>query len=293
MGDQLTVKNLFARDEVRNKFQELLGKRAASFITSVLQTVSQNQLLAKAEPTSIYHSAAVAATLDLPLNSSLGFAYIIPYNQKQPDGTWKQVAQFQMGYKGIIQLAQRSGTYKTINATDVRLGEIKSHNRLTGEIVFEWIQDSEAREKLPVIGYASFMELLNGFQKTGYMTVSELKAHGLKFSKTYAKAGSLWNQSFDSMAIKTVLKLLISKYGPQSIDMQRAIISDQAVINDVDTQDVTYVDNDAVAVDKEAERVALMIEDAKTIDDLDAIYEHVQDAQMDLFLSKKATFSNK
>jgi recombination protein RecT len=262
---QLTVKNLFARDEVRNKFQELLGKRAPAFITSVLQTVSQNDMLTKAEPTSIYHSAAVAATLDLPLNGSLGFAYIVPYNQKQQDGSYRQVAQFQMGYKGFIQLAQRSGTYKTINATDVRQGEIKRHDRLTGEIEFEWEQNEEIREKLPVIGYAAFFELLNGFKKTTYKTVAELRGHGQKYSKTFSKTGSLWNQSFESMATKTVLKLLISKYGPQSIDMQRAIITDQAVINDADTVDVTYVDNDGEKEDIDLEDLQFLFDSKKSL----------------------------
>ena len=120
----LTTKSLFARDDVKAKFQEMLGKRATSFITSVLQIVASNDLLAKADPTSVYQSAAVAATLDLPLNNNLGFAYIVPYNQKQKDGSYKTVAQFQLGYKGFIQLAQRSGQFKTISATPVYEGQL-------------------------------------------------------------------------------------------------------------------------------------------------------------------------
>lgn len=250
---QLTVKNLFGKDEVRNKFQELLGKRAPSFITSVLQIVASNALLAKADPHSVYHSAAVAATLDLPLNNNLGFAYIVPYNQNYVDGQddkgkdiWKkrQVAQFQMGYKGFIQLAQRSGQFSTINATDVREGEIKKYDKLTGHIEFDWIQDEEERLKKPVIGFVSYFRLLNGFEKIHYMSLAKLNAHGLRYSQTMKNKKGLWVDDFDSMATKTVLKLLLSKFAPLSIDMQKAVVVDQAVINDSENLDVTYADND-------------------------------------------------
>lgn len=237
--NQLTTKTLFERDDVKKKFTEMLGKRATSFITSVLQITSQNKLLASADPVSIYQSAAVAATLDLPLNNSLGFAYIVPYNAKQADGSFKQVAQFQLGYKGFIQLAQRSGQFKTIAATPVYEGQLIEENPLTGYL-FDW----KARKSDKIIGYAAFFQLLNGFEKTLYMTVDDLKKHGAKFSQTYKKGFGLWKDDFDSMAIKTVIKLLLSKFAPLSVDMQRAVITDQAVINDADTQDVTYVDFD-------------------------------------------------
>lgn len=242
----LTTKNLFAKDEVRNKFQEMLGKRATSFITSVLQIVASNKLLAKAEPHSVYHAAAAAATLDLPLNNNLGFAYIVPYNEstKNKLGEWVtvQVAQFQMGYKGFIQLAQRSGQYKLINAVDVREGELIGKNLLTGELVFKWEQDEDKRDALPIIGYVSYFELLNGFSKIMYMSVKKLHAHASKYSKTYQKNKGKWVDDFPSMALKTVLKLNISKYGPLSVDMQKAITFDQAIIKDADTMDVTYAD---------------------------------------------------
>ncbi len=243
---QLTVKNLFGKDEVRQKFQEMLGKRAPSFITSVLQIVASNSLLAKADPHSVYHSAAVAATLDLPLNNNLGFAYIVPYNQSvQIDGKWekKQVAQFQLGYKGFKQLALRSGQFKGMNATDVREGEMKERNRLTGEIKFVWIQDEELRAKTPIVGYLSYFELLNGYAQTLYMSMTELQKHGKKYSQTYKNDKGLWKDDFDSMALKTVTKLNLSKNAPLSVEMQKAITFDQAIVNDSDTEDVTYVDN--------------------------------------------------
>lgn len=277
----LTIKNLFGRDEVRNKFQEMLGKRAPSFITSVLQIVASNNLLAKADPHSVYHSAAVAATLDLPLNNNLGFAYIIPYNQKQPDNTWKTVAQFQMGYKGFIQLAQRTGQFKSLGATRVFDGQLIKNDPLLGP-TFDW----EKKKSDLIIGYAAAFSLVNGFEKVSYWSQSDLEKHGLKYSQTFKKGYGLWKDDFDAMAIKTVIKLLLSKYAPLSIDMQRAVVVDQAVINNEDASDITYVDNEPEAIDKEAERITLMIQDAKTVEELQAIGPHVKDEQLDIFTVK-------
>lgn len=299
VGNQsLTVKTLFAKDEVKTKFQELLGKRAPQFITSVLQIVASNNLLSKADPYSVYHSAAVAAVLDLPLNPNLGFTYIVPYNQKyQEDGQWKtkQVAQFQMGYKGFKQLALRSGQFIRMNATDIREGEIKKHNRLTGEIDFQWIEDYEARKKTKVVGYVSFFELVNGFTQTFYMSVGELEAHGKKYSQTFKKDMGLWKDNFESMCLKTVTKLNLSKNAPLSVEMQKAVVVDQAVINDAEALDVTYTDNDQEIsqVDKERERVALLIKDATTIEQLESISQHVDADQTELFKSKKEQLKSK
>lgn len=279
---QLTVKSLFNRDDVKNKFQELLGKRSSSFITSVLQIVASNDLLSKADPSSIYQSAAVAATLDLPLNNNLGFAYIVPFNMKQKDGTFKTVAQFQLGYKGFIQLAQRSGQFKTISATPIFEGQLVEQDPLTG---FKF--DFKQKKSDAVIGYASYFQLLNGFEKTLYMTVDDLKKHGVTYSQTYKKGFGLWKDNFDAMAIKTVLKLLLAKFAPLSIEMQKAVITDQAVINDSETNDVTYLDNDQVEIDKEAERVVLMIEHAETLEELKKIEPHVKEGQLDLYTVKK------
>ncbi len=226
----LTVKSLFAKDEVKKKFNEMLGKRSAAFMTSVVQIVSQSENLAKCEPMSIFNAAAMAATLDLPINSQLGFAYILPYRDK---------ASFQLGYRAYIQLAQRTGQFKTISATPVYEGQIVSENPLTG-FEFDW----SAKKSETLIGFAAYFELLNGFQKTLYMTRKELEDHGMKYSKTFRKGFGLWKTDFEAMASKTVLKLLLSKFAPLSIEMQQAVIVDQAVINDHETQDITYVDND-------------------------------------------------
>lgn len=284
---QLTTKSLFERDDVKQKFRELLGKRASSFMTSVLQIAAQNQLLAKADPVSIYQAAAVAATLDLPLNQNLGFAYIVPYNQKYKDerGTWqtKQVAQFQMGYKGFIQLAQRSGQFKSIYSTPVYEGQIVEANPLDG-----YVFDFAKRSSDKIVGYAAKFKLLNGFEATWYMTIDQLRAHGSKYSKTYTNDKGLWNTDFDAMANKTVIKLLLSKFAPLSVEMQKAVISDQSVINNADTEDVTYIDNQPEQVNKEEERLQLMIEDAKSLNELTNLQP-----QVELFPDLAPAYENK
>lgn len=279
------VKQMFERPDVQAKFKELLGKRSSSFCTSVLQIVASNPMLSKADAGSIYQAAAVAATLDLPLNNNLGFAYIVPYNNKQPDGTFKTVAQFQMGYKGFIQLAQRSGQFKSIYASPIFKGQVVNENPLDG-YEFDFTIKSDV-----LIGYAAKFKLLNGYEATLYMSIEQLKKHGGKYSKTFNNKGGLWNTDFDAMANKTVLKLLLSKFAPLSIDMQRAVITDQALVNDADTVDVTYIDHEEPEIDKEAERIVLMISDATTIEQLLKIKPFVKEAQTDLFENKFSELS--
>lgn len=292
MSNQLTTKALFERDDVKQKFKEMLGKKATSFITSVLQITAQNQLLAKADPVSVYQSAAVAATLDLPLNQNLGFAYIVPYNQSYKDesGVWqkKQVAQFQMGYKGFIQLAQRSGQFKSIYSSAIYEGQLINANPLDG---YEF--DFTAKKSDTIIGYAARFKLLNGFEATWYMDIEQLKKHGSKYSKTFDNAKGLWNTDFEGMANKTVIKLLLSKFAPLSVDMQRAVITDQAIINDAETQDVTYIDNEPIQIDKEAERVALMIQDAETVAELMKVQPFVSEENSALYEVKFSELSKK
>lgn len=280
---QLTQKDFFNKEAVKRKFEELLGKRAPAFITSVLQITQSNNMLINADPMSVFNAAAVAATMDLPLNQNLGFAYIVPYNERQKDNTFKQVAQFQMGYRGFIQLAQRSGQFKTISASPIYQGQIVSNNPLTG-IEF----DFGKKESDVIIGYAAYFKLLNGFEKTLYMSAEELKKHGLRFSQTYKKGFGLWKDDFDGMAIKTVIKLLLSKYAPLSIEMQTAVIADQSIIKDADTTEVTYPDNtDYVDVDKEAERLQLMLNDCKSVEDVKKLQEQMPNVDIAIFEARK------
>ena len=227
----LSIAQYVRQDAVSKRLNELLGKRAPQFVTSLVSAVNANSLLAGCKPESVLTPALTAASLDLPINQNLGFAYLIPYKNKTGE-----VCQFQMGYKGFIQLAQRSGYYKTINATDVREGEMTGFDRLSGELSFEWLDGAE-RSKAKVVGYVAYFQLLNGFEKSLFMTTEELEKHAQKYSKNYAKYKTgLWADNFDSMAKKTVLKLLISKFGPLNTQLEDAIQKDQ-------TADDEYVDN--------------------------------------------------
>ncbi|WP_207425969.1 recombinase RecT [Pedobacter sp. SYSU D00535] len=282
---QQLTKQFFSQDNVRKKFEELLGKKAQGFVTSVLQCVSSNAHLVNAETNSIYQAAMMAATLDLPINNNLGFAYIIPYTQSYKDdkGIWqkKQVAQFQLGYKGFIQLAQRSGQFKTISATPIYAGQIVRNNPLTG-IEFDFSVTAEGEP----VGYAAYFSLLNGFEKTLYMTTEEVKKHGVKYSKSFSTG--VWTSDFPSMAIKTVTKLLLSKFAPLSIEMQKAVTVDQSVINNAETEDITYIDTTEPQdqTDKEVERMYLLISDATSKKELESLRPDVPEQLLDLFNQK-------
>jgi recombination protein RecT len=276
------IKQYFQQDAVKNKFNELLGQRASAFITSVLQIANSNEMLKDAEPASVYNAAAVAATLNLPLNNAIGHAYIVPFKEKQKDGGFKTKAQFMLGYKGFIQLAQRSGQFKTISAAPVYEGQLIEENPLTG-FVFDW----KAKKSEKVVGYAAYFQLITGFEKTLYMTVGDLEKHGKRFSQTFKKGFGLWKDDFDNMAQKTVLKLLLSKYAPLSIDMQKAVVADQAIVQDADTLDVSYVDNSTPVIDDSIDRIAKLIESATTLAELNEVELHLPEELIDLFESKK------
>ena len=275
------IKLFFEREDVKTKFKEMLGQKSTSFITSVLQIISQNSLLSKADPLSVYQAAAVAAALDLPLNHNLGFAYIVPYNDKNKG----QVAQFQIGYKGFIQLAQRSGQFKSIYSSAIYEGQIIDANPLDG-----YKFDFTKKTNDVVVGYAAKFSLINGFEAVYYMSIDQLKKHGSTYSQTFKKGFGLWKDNFDAMATKTVLKLLLSKYVPLSVDMQKAVVCDQSVVNDFETIDVTYIDNDKVVevVDKEAERLEMMINDCTDKKELMNLSKHIKAEQQELF-NKKLT----
>jgi len=240
-----TLKSLLASEEVSKKMNEILKGRASTFTTSILQIANSNSMLARAEPKSILGAAMTAATLDLPLNNNLGYAYIVPFNEKQKgSGEYITKAQFMLGYKGFVQLAMRSGQFKTLNSTDVKEGEIESRDRLSGTMEFSWIDNDTERAKAKTIGYVAYFKLNNGFEATFYMSVEELEEHAKKYSQTYKKYGSgLWKDDKPGMSKKTVLKLLLGKQAPLSIDMQTAVTTDQAVVNDIEGNDVSYVDN--------------------------------------------------
>ena len=226
-----SVRGLLSNESVKQRFQEILKGNASGFCANLAVMVSNSTQLLKCDPMSVVSAAVVSASLNLPLDPNLGFAAIVPFRDK---------ATFQVMYKGLIQLAQRSGQYKTIGVSEIYKGELISENRLTGEYVF----DFSARESNEIIGYAAYFKLINGFEKTVYWTVEKVKIHATKYSQTYKSGYGKWIDDFDSMAKKTVLKNLLSKWGILSIELQRAVITDQSVINGINEDaDVEYIDN--------------------------------------------------
>ncbi|AEB62138.1 hypothetical protein BUN12_3769 [Bacillus amyloliquefaciens] len=215
-----TMKGLLSSPAVMNRFEEVLGKRASQFTASILSLYNSENTLQKAEPMSVISSAMVAATLDLPVDKNLGYAWIVPYKGR---------AQFQLGYKGYIQLALRTGQYKSINCIPVHKGELQKWNPLTEEIEI----DFEKRESDAVIGYAAYFELLNGFRKTVYWTKTQVEKHKKKFSKSDFG----WGKDWDAMALKTVLKSMLSKWGILSVEMQKAVIEDNEERERIDITD--------------------------------------------------------
>lgn len=238
------LKSMLNGENVKARFNELLGKKAPGFISSLLSVVNNNELLKKAEPQSVLNSAVIAATLDLPINPNLGMAAIVPYNDR---GSNKCVAQFQIMYKGLVELCQRSGQFASLIDEVVYEGQLIKKNKFTGEYVFE--EDAKTSNK--VIGYMAYFKLINGFEKTSYMTIDEISLHAKKYSQAYKKGFGVWRDDFDSMARKTVLKLLLGKYAPKSIETTKAIMFDQASINGNMIEEHSVVDAEIQYVDNE------------------------------------------
>jgi len=228
------VSSLLNQESVKKRFENMLGKKAAGFMSSVISATQGNKELKKADPMSIVAAAAVAASLDLPINPSLGFAHIVPYGGQ---------AQFQMGWRGFVQLAMRSGQYKTINVCVVYEGELLKNDRFTGEMQFS----EGSKESDKIIGYVAYFKLLNGFEKWLYMTVEQVQAHGKKYSKSFDNPKGKWKTDFEAMALKTPIKLLLSRFGILSTEMQTAVQSDQAVIKHDGSY--SYVDGADDAID--------------------------------------------
>lgn len=223
-----TIKQLMSSEKVKKRFEETLGDKAPQFMTSIINLVNGDTNLQKCNQMSVIASAMVAATLDLPVDKNLGYLWIVPYGNK---------AQAQIGYKGYIQLALRTGQYRNINVIEVYEGELKSFNRLTEEIDL----DLEGRVSDKVIGYTGYFELINGFRKTVYWSKDDIERHKKKFSKT----GFAWKDNYDAMAKKTVLRNMLNKWGILSIEMQKAYTED---VKDPDEPMVTE-DGEIIDID--------------------------------------------
>lgn len=224
MSSELTITRMVHDQGFIKQAQDTLGEGTQQFLSSVLSLFNSKKELQSLDPVKLYNCCLMAAAIKLPFNSNLGQAYIIPY---------KGEPQLQIGWKGFVQLAQRSGQFKTIGVNAVYENEIGGIDSLTGEIIFDFKLKKEGQ----VVGYMAYFRLLNGFEKNLYMTVEELKRHGKRYSQTFKSNTGVWVDNFDAMAKKTVIKLLLSKFAPLSIDLQKAIEIDQS-----DT-DGDYADN--------------------------------------------------
>ena len=203
------LKQVMASPSVQQQFQNALDKNSNLFVASLIDLYASDTYLQQCEPAQVVAEALKAATLKLPINKSLGFAYIVPYKKQG-----KQIPQFQLGYRGMIQLAMRSGIYKYLNADIVYEGEYKGYSKLTGDLDLTGEKKSDI-----VVGYFAYIESVNGFKKAVFATRDDMEAHAKKYSKAFGHEGSPWQTEFDQMAIKTMLRKLLSKYGLMTVDM--------------------------------------------------------------------------
>lgn len=250
-------------DAYKNLINKTLGDkdRATRFIASISSAVATNASLQECDAGTILSGALLGESLGLSPSPQLGQFYLVPFNDSKKGC---KVAQFQLGYKGYIQLAIRSGQYKDIDVIEIREGEYLGRDKATGKQQFEFIEDDEVREKLPVVGYLAYFEYLNGFRKQLYWSKEKMENHAKQYSKGYSagKGYTYWEKDFDGMAFKTMLRQLISKWGIMSIDMQNAIEKDMSAINvdgTYDYVDNTDADNDIILQDE-------VIDDAEEVD---------------------------
>lgn len=232
-----TLRELFNNPIIKTKIEQLVGKNSATFATSVMQIANSNTMLRTADPTSIFNAACMAATLNLPLQNGLGFAYIVPFKNNKER---KVEAQFQIGYKGFIQLAQRSGQFKRLVALPVYKKQLLKKDFING-FEFDWEQEPEKDEN--PIGYYAYFKLVNDFSAELYMSHDDIVKHAQRYSQTFKKGFGVWHDNFEAMALKTVMKLLLSKQAPLSVEMQQAVLADQAVVKDVENQEFNYGDS--------------------------------------------------
>ena len=284
-NQRLGITAYLTNDAVKNQINQVIGgKNGTRFISSVVSAVNNNPALQECTNQSILSGALLGESLNLSPSPQLGQYYLVPFNDKNKG----KVAQFQLGYKGYIQLAIRSGQYKKLNVLAIKEGELINFDPLNEEIEVKLIADEEAREQAPTIGYYAMFEYVNGFRKALYWSKSKMEAHALKYSMGYrAKKGyTFWEKDFDGMAYKTMLRQLISKWGIMSIDMISAFDADMAIINDDGTKD--YVDNDLEADVIEYHEVQSeeVVQETEVIEGPTQESEALQDAQMALFGNK-------
>ena len=271
------IEELFQHPETIERFVSILGSETESsaFIHTALRVVFVDSELKKCEPESVLNACLAVASLNLIIEPSFGHVYLSVHKENR-----RSYCQFQIGYKGLIDLCLRTEKYATINSDVVKPGEFKSIDRLTGELSFEWIQDNNERNKLNSVAYIAFFSLTAGFKKAMYLTKEEVEAHAKEYSKSFNKREGFWKNKFDAMAMKTLLKLLLDKFAPKTTELQRALKYDQAVIKDFEGEKLYYGDNpsteetDEHRNTKEIEaRVSHHIRTSKTVEKLEECYE--------------------
>lgn len=257
-----------AAPAIRNKINEIIGgKDGQRFITSIVSHVAQNPDLQKCQHATLFTAAMQCEALKLSPSKTLGEAYIVPFNDTKNS---RVVATFQIGWQGYVQLALRSGQYKTINVIELKEGELIHHDRLTGQVETQFIEDDDIRESKPTIGYYVMFELTNGFTKSMYWSKKKMEQHALKYSQGYKADKSkgtsytFWSKAFDEMAKKTMVRQLLGKWGPKSLEMKMGLENDGAVINEDQTPDyVDTIDGVGEVIDAETGEITEPAADAE------------------------------
>jgi recombination protein RecT len=243
----VTIPDLVKNEKIIESANRTLGSRGQQFLTSVLTLWNSDEAIQECEAKSLYNACLTAATLDLPVNKNLGFAHIIPYKNGK---SGKTEAQFQMGWKGFVQLAMNSRLYETIGVREVHEDEIDGVNELTGEVEFDFKLGSTA----DIVGYMAYFVTIDGFKKRLYMDNDRLNLHAKKYSQSFKKGFGVWVENFEAMAKKTVVKLLLSNWGKLSTQLAQAIEEDQKTENG-------YIDNKP-SFEVEARQIGEKVEEA-------------------------------
>lgn len=277
--NQSSLSAYMSSNSVKNYLNRMIGsENGQRFVAAVISAVNNNPSLQECRNESILSGALLGESLKLSPSPQLGQYYLVPFNDKSKG----KVAQFQLGYKGYIQLAIRSGQYKKLNVLEIKETELVKFDPLNEEIEVNLIQDEEEREKAETIGYYAMFEYINGFKKAIYWTKSKMESHAVKYSQSYrsdknnGNKWSFWSQNFDEMAKKTMLRQLISKWGIMSVEMQTAVTSDMAVIEE--DNNITFVENEPdmdIDTTKENDDVVNTVEenDKDTNDVENALFE--------------------
>lgn len=294
---KVAFREFIKSDEVQKKFFELNGLKGPAFLNYIADLVESDKRLPLADNDSILMAAAQSLKLDLSLDPTLGLAYITAYKDATRGN--KIMAQFSIGWKGLVELCHRSGLFHKINVELVHEGEFGEIDRMTGDMKWNWNQSNDQRDKLPVVGVVAYFRLLNGFEKSWWLTTEQLEAHALKYSDDYRINGTgPWKDFKPAMYLKTTVKSLLDKWAPKSVEtknMQLAIRMDQAVVNDFEGNNIHYPDNtggrqnlDEFNEKQDRQRTIDFIINAKTIEELETCYTSVPDLEVGkIFVTKK------